>query len=176
MDLERLFFLLCEHGHSIIIWAIMISDWIFTSPVRMTRVPDSKLSTLGYPSDVLTCFPGGSAEKNLPANVGNAGDLGSIPRWGRSPGGKMATHFSILAWKIPWIEDLGCYSPQGCKELDTNEQLNMHTVVQILLVSLFDKWWNFMAVGVQSSDFVWFFATPWTIHSKEFSRPEYWSG
>ena len=23
---------------------------------------------------------------------------------------------------------------------------------------------------------VWFFATPWTIQSVEFSRPEYWSG
>ena len=28
-------------------------------------------------------FPGGSAVKNLPAN---AGDTGSIPGWGRSPG------------------------------------------------------------------------------------------
>ena len=29
-------------------------------------------------------FPGGSVVKNLPAN---AGDIGSIPWWGRSPGG-----------------------------------------------------------------------------------------
>jgi len=28
-------------------------------------------------------FPGGSVVKNLPAN---AGDMGSIPGWGRSPG------------------------------------------------------------------------------------------
>ena len=33
--------------HSIIIWAIMIDDWIFTSPVRISQVPASKLSTLG---------------------------------------------------------------------------------------------------------------------------------
>ena len=44
------------------------------------------------------------------------------------PEEEMATHSSILAWKIPWIEGLGGYSPQGCKELDTNEPLNMHTV------------------------------------------------
>ena len=25
--------------------------------------------------------------KNLPANTGDARDMGSIPRWGRSPGG-----------------------------------------------------------------------------------------
>ena len=35
----------------------------------------------------------------------NAGDLGSIPGSGRSPGEGMATHSSILAWKIPWTED-----------------------------------------------------------------------
>ena len=34
----------------------------------------------------------------------NAGDLGSIPGSGRSPGGGMATHSSILAWRIPWSQ------------------------------------------------------------------------
>ena len=33
----------------------------------------------------------------------------------------MATHFSILAWRIPWTEDLVGYSPWSCKELDTAE-------------------------------------------------------
>ena len=32
----------------------------------------------------------------------------------------MATHSSILAWKIPWIEKAG-YSPCGYKELDMTE-------------------------------------------------------
>ena len=32
-------------------------------------------------------FPGGSALKNLPANAEDAGDMGSIPGSGRSPGG-----------------------------------------------------------------------------------------
>ena len=31
-------------------------------------------------------FPGGSVVKNLPGNAGDAGDVGSIPRLGRSPG------------------------------------------------------------------------------------------
>ena len=47
-------------------------------------------------------FPGGSVVKNLPAN---SGDAGSIPGLGRSPGEGMATHYSILAGKIPWIEE-----------------------------------------------------------------------
>ena len=28
----------------------------------------------------------------------------------------MVTHLSILAWRIPWTEDLVGYSPHGCKE------------------------------------------------------------
>jgi len=37
----------------------------------------------------------------------------------------MATHSSILAWRIPWTEESGGCGPWGCKELDT-EQLT-HT-------------------------------------------------
>ena len=40
---------------------------------------------------------------------------------------EMATHSSILAWNIPWTEELVGYSPWGCKELDMTEQLSTHT-------------------------------------------------
>ena len=33
----------------------------------------------------------------------------------------MATHFSILAWRMPWAEEPGDYSPKGHKESDTTE-------------------------------------------------------
>ena len=33
----------------------------------------------------------------------------------------MATHSSILAWRIPWTKELGGYSPWGCKESDRTE-------------------------------------------------------
>ena len=36
----------------------------------------------------------------------------------------MAAHSSVLAWRIPWTEAPGGYSPWGCKELDTAERLN----------------------------------------------------
>ena len=39
--------------------------------------------------------------KNLPANAGDTRDLSSIPGLGRPLEKEMATHFSILAWKIP---------------------------------------------------------------------------
>ena len=38
----------------------------------------------------------------------------------------MATHSSILAWKIPWTEDPGRLQSRGCKELDTTERLHFH--------------------------------------------------
>ena len=37
----------------------------------------------------------------------------------------MATHSSILAWRIPWIGELVGYSPWGCKELDMTERLTL---------------------------------------------------
>jgi len=45
----------------------------------------------------------------------NVGDLRSVPRLGRSGEG-MATHSSILAWRVPRTED--------CKESDMTEQLS----------------------------------------------------
>ena len=38
---------------------------------------------------------------------------------------EMATHSSILAWRIPWTESLVGYSPRGCKESDTTEQFHL---------------------------------------------------
>ena len=37
---------------------------------------------------------------------------------------EMATHSSILAWKIPWMEEPGRPSPWGHKELDMTERLH----------------------------------------------------
>ena len=34
---------------------------------------------------------------------------------------EMATHSSILAWRIPGTEEPGGYNPQGRKEADTTE-------------------------------------------------------
>ena len=47
-------------------------------------------------------FPGGAVVKNLPADVGNARDVGLKDLGLKDPLEKeMATHSSILAWKIP---------------------------------------------------------------------------
>ena len=45
--------------------------------------------------------------KNLPADAGDKRDVGSTPGLGRSRGEGMATHSSILAWRITWTEEPG---------------------------------------------------------------------
>ena len=42
--------------------------------------------------------------KDPPANVEASGDVGLIPKLGRSLKEEMATCSSILAWEIPWTE------------------------------------------------------------------------
>ena len=39
---------------------------------------------------------------------------------------EMATHSSILAWRIPWTEELGGLQSTGHKESDTTERLHFH--------------------------------------------------
>ena len=46
----------------------------------------------------------------------------------------MAPHSSILAWRIPWTEELGGLQSTGCKESDTTERLHFHFQVDIFLV------------------------------------------
>ena len=45
--------------------------------------------------------------KNLPANVGGTRNVGLIPGSKDLLGKGMATHSSVLAWRIPWIEEPG---------------------------------------------------------------------
>ena len=37
---------------------------------------------------------------------------------------EMATHSSVLAWRIPWTEELGGLQSMGRKESDTTERLH----------------------------------------------------
>ena len=56
-------------------------------------------------------FPGGSVVRNP---LANAGDAGSIPGLGRSPGeGNGNLLSSILAWEIPWTEEPGGLQSMG---------------------------------------------------------------
>ena len=74
-------------------------------------------------------FPGGSVVKNLPANAGDLRDPGSIPGLEDPLKKEMATHSSIVAWRIPWTESLVGFSPWHLKELDMTEHHLLATEV-----------------------------------------------
>ena len=81
-------------------------------------------------------FPGGSMVKNSPANAREAGD----PVWSLAQEDplqeEMATHSSILAWEIPWTEEVVGYSP-SCKESDMTEWRSTyhHCLIGIQMIS-----------------------------------------
>ena len=62
-------------------------------------------------------FPGGAAVKDPPAKAGDAGDLGSVPGWGK------------ISWRRKRPEELDGYSPRGCKESNTTEHAHACTHV-----------------------------------------------
>ena len=74
-------------------------------------------------------FLDGAGVKNLPAN---ARDAGSIPEmrvrsqgWEDPLEKEMATHSSILAWRIPWTEEAGGLQSMGSQRV--GYELSMHT-------------------------------------------------
>ena len=66
-------------------------------------------------------FPGGSAVKNLPAMQELQETRVRSLGWADPLEEGMATHSSILAWSMPWIEEPGGLRPWGRKELDMTE-------------------------------------------------------
>ena len=69
-----------------------------------------------------------SVVKNMPASSGDVRGAGSIPGSVGSPEKEMATHSSILAWRIPQKDEPGGYSPCGHEESDMTE-MTQHTAL-----------------------------------------------
>ena len=78
----------------------------------------------------MSSFPCGSDGKD---STCSAGDLGLIPELGRFPG--TATHSSILAWEIPWTEELG--RQQSMESLKSWMQLSDFISLHTLMTSTF---------------------------------------
>ena len=55
--------------------------------------------------------------KNMPANAGEIKDVGSIPGLEDPLEEGMATHSSILAWRIPWTEEPGGLQSMGSQRV-----------------------------------------------------------
>ena len=85
--------------------------WVGKTPWRRERLP----------TPVLLGFPGGSAGKE---SARNAGDLGSIPGLGRSPGGGKGYPLQYSGY---WPgESHGLYSPWGSKEPTRLSDFHFH--------------------------------------------------
>ena len=59
--------------------------------------------------------------KNPSANAGDIREVGSIPGLRRALEEGMATHSSILAWRIPGTEEPGGLLSVGLQESDTTK-------------------------------------------------------
>ena len=81
----------------------------------MYNVLDSNLTILG--------FPGRPSVENPPTMqetwVWSLGQEDPLEK-------EMATHSSILSWKIAWTEEPGGLQSMGSQELDMTWQLNYH--------------------------------------------------
>ena len=67
----------------------------------------------GHYCDLLWASQVALVGKNLPANEGDTRDVGSIPGQEDPLEEGMATHFSILAWRMPWTEEPGSLQSMG---------------------------------------------------------------
>ena len=65
---------------------------------------DTWVPSLGW-ENILWAFQMALVVKKLPANAGDMRDMGLIPGSGGFPG-EGNGNFSILAWRIPWTEEL----------------------------------------------------------------------
>ena len=98
------------------------------------------------PTSIQGGFPGGSIVKNLPANAGDAGDLGSIPGSERSPGEGNGNplQYSCLENSTDKGAWQAIYSPRGRKESDmTKRACNEHSrLTRLLILATFHFPWG----------------------------------
>ena len=85
------------------IWCNLQSKWIHSTKIWILQL------IFNFQYCLKECcttraFPGGSDSK---ASACNAGDLGSIPGLGRSPGEGNGNPLQYFAWKISWTEEPG---------------------------------------------------------------------
>ena len=92
------------------------TGWISLQSQGLSRVQHHSSKALSFLYSP-TLIPGGSDSK---AFAYNAGDPGSIPGLGRSPGEGNGNPLQYLAWKIPWTEKSGRLQSMGLQRVGHN--------------------------------------------------------
>ena len=95
------------HDH---IWLLLSFSWVCYKEYLKNIVH------LQYPLG----FPGGSSGKESACQTRVAGGTGLIPGSKRSPEEEIATHSSVLAWEISWMEEPGGLQPIGSQRVRHN--------------------------------------------------------
>ena len=103
--------------------------------------------------------------KNLPANTGDIRDTGLIHGWGRFPRVEMATHSSILAWRIYGKRIQGGYSLWGCRvrrnracrssKSETMQLLRVAMAARKNLVQICQSSFNYAICLLRGFQWVW---------------------
>ena len=70
-------------------------------------------------------FPGGASGKESTCQFTRCKRHGFDPWVGKIPWSRKWQPTSFLAWKIPWTEEPAGLQSQGCKKMDTTEQLTL---------------------------------------------------
>ena len=121
----------------------------------VTRTADSNCHTAMHTSYAAGCHPiqvfqVALVVKNLPANAGDAGDMGSPPGLGRSPGGRHENPLQYSCLQNPygylWIEETGRLQFIGSQSIGHNWRglagvlsYSLYTVVTIGYCDLSNK-------------------------------------
>ena len=99
-------------------------------------------------------FPGcpcGSDGKESACNVGVLGREDSLEKG-------MSTHSSILAWRIPWMEEPGGLQSMGLQRSDMTETTTEHAITfvqrgdSLSLVLTLGRWWYSQSCEVLGRD------------------------
>ena len=81
-------------------------------------------STTEFPITNLSQMFTAKVRSALRLSWGFSGKESACLGWGRSPGGGLGTHCSVLTWRSHGQRSLEGYSPWDCKELDTTNLLS----------------------------------------------------
>ena len=88
-----------------------------------------------FPIQLFGGFPVASDSKESAPNVGDSGSIpgSGTPLWSR----EWRPTPVILAWRIPWAEELGGLQSMGCKGLDMTEQLTLSLSLYSIFITLY---------------------------------------
>ena len=116
-----------------------------------------------------------------------AGDVGSIPGSGRSPGGGNSNPLQYSSLEIPWTEEPGGLQSMGSQkvrhDLATKQQHQpkiLHCWTKLVVIQTAGFRLQSIVCVVSRFNCIWLFVTLWTVARQAllfmgFSRQEHWS-